>query len=256
MEVWRATLSCGDSRRAWDQFIARYRRLIFAVIRRSVADEEDVADVFAEVCAELSSDELARLASHTDSGKARFSTWLVTVVHHQTIDWLRHRDGRRRVTAPTELTTLQRQIFDCLIGEHRSHVEAYELILQRSQVDLSFSAFMKEFAVTFQAIEQMSGKTVAHYFPGPPLPIGQEDRHPHDAVVLAESAARLDVVLAMLPPDERLAIQLFIIDELPAAKVAQTVGWPNAKAVYNRVHRALAILRREAERLGLEPGVD
>lgn len=256
MEIWRATLAGGDSRRAWEQFIARYRRLIVAVIRRSVDDEDNADDVFADVCAELSSNELARLARHTDSGKARFSTWLATVVHHQTIDWLRHRDGRRRVTAPTHLTTLQRQIFDCIVGEHRLHVEAYELILQRSQIELSFSAFMKEVAATFQTIEQMSGRTVAHYFPGPPLPIGQDERHQHDAIVLAESAAKLDLLLAMLPADERLAIQLFIVDELPAGTVAQIVGWPNAKAVYNRVHRALATLRPEAKRLGLEPAID
>jgi len=250
--MWRATLAAGDSRAAWDLFIARYRRLIFAVIRRSVADEDDAADVFAQVCADLSGNELARLARHRDSGKTRFSTWLVTVVHHQTIDWVRHRDGRRRVTAPKELSTVQRQIFDCIVGARRSHVEAYELILQRSDVKLSFAAFMREVTATFQIIGKVKGKSVAHYIPGPPLPIGQDEPHPHDALVLAESAARLDVALATLPADERLAIQLFIVDELPASAVAQTVGWPNAKTVYNRVHRALAVLRREAIRLGLE----
>ncbi|MGK2962364.1 MAG: RNA polymerase sigma factor [Gemmatimonadaceae bacterium] len=254
--MWRATLAAGDPRRAWDQFIARYRRLIFAVIRRSLTEEDDVADVFAEVCADLSTHELARLARHTDSGKARFSTWLVTVVHHQTIDWVRHREGRRRVTAPKALTPLQRQIFDCIVGERRSHVEAYEFMLQRSRLDLSFAAFMREVARTFRAIEESSGKTVAHYLPGPPLPIGQDEPHPYDALVSIESAARLHAALAILPSDDRLAIQLFIIDELPAASVAQTVGWPKAKAVYNRVHRALAILRREATRLGLDPGAD
>jgi hypothetical protein len=50
-----------------------------------------------------------------------------------------------------------------------------------------------------------------------------------------------------------MAVQLFIIDEIDAATVARTVGWPNAKAVYNRVHRALDRLRSEVERLGLGP---
>jgi DNA-directed RNA polymerase specialized sigma24 family protein len=112
---------------------------------------------------------------------------------------------------------------------------------------------MREVRATYEALERTSGKTVAHYFPGPPPPIGQEEPQPHDALVLSESASRLEGALATLPPDERLAVQLFVIDELSADAVARTVGWPNAKAVYNRVHRALAVLRREATRLGLEP---
>jgi len=256
VEMWRAKLAAGDSEAAWSSFIARYSRLIQAVIRRSLADDDDVSDVFAEVCAHLSGNELARLARHTDSGRARFSTWLVTVVHHQTIDWVRHRDGRRRVIAPPGLTNIQQQIFDRIIGEKRSHVEAYELLIQRSGAGLSFGAFMREVAATFQTLERVSGNTVARYFPGSPQPLGEEELHPHDALVLAESAVELAAALATLPPDERLAIQLFVVDELPAAAVARTVGWSNAKAVYNRVHRALAVLRREVERRGLEPDAD
>ena len=92
MESWRAKLAAGDAEGAWDEFITRYRRLILATIRRTLGDDDDLADVFAEVCANLSADDLARLHRHTDSRQARFSTWLVTVVHHQAIDWVRQRD--------------------------------------------------------------------------------------------------------------------------------------------------------------------
>src|SRR5215217_5189235 len=111
IDQWRKTLAAGNSARAWDEFIQCYRRLIIAVIRRMVADEEDAADVFAEVCANLASDDLAILARHTEPEKTRFSMWLVTVVRHRTIDWLRHRDGRRRICAPASLSEIQKQIF-------------------------------------------------------------------------------------------------------------------------------------------------
>jgi DNA-directed RNA polymerase specialized sigma24 family protein len=68
----------------------------------------------------------------------------------------------------------------------------------------------------------------------------------------AEKGTKLASVLKHLPADERLAIQLFIIDELPADRVARIVGWPNAKAVYNRVYRALAVVRSELEQQGFE----
>jgi len=255
-EIWRARLAAGDSEAAWGLFIARYRGLIEAVIQRSLPDDDDASDVFAEVCAHLCGDNLAVLARHTDSGRTRFSTWLVTVVHHQTIDWVRHRDGRRRVVAPPGLTTIQKQIFDRIICERRSHVEAYELITQQSGPVLSFGSFMRQVAATFEVLEHLSGKTVARYFPGSPQPIGEAELHPHDALILSESAGRLDAAMATLPPDERLAIQLFVIDELPAAVVARAVGWPNSKAVYNRVHRALGVLRREVVRRGFNPDAD
>lgn len=67
-----------------------YRRLIFAAIRRTVEDDEEVLDVFAHVCEALSADRLTRLRRYSDRGerRARFSTFLVTVVHNLTIDWL------------------------------------------------------------------------------------------------------------------------------------------------------------------------
>ena len=253
MEMWRAKLARGDSEGAWSLFIARYRPLILSVIRRTMGDDDEIEDVFAEVCASLSADRLARLSRHDDSGKARFSTWLVTVVHHQTVDWVRHRDGRRRVSAPAQLTRLQQQIFDRIVDERRSHVEAYELLSQHDRAGLSFPAFMREVAAIFEVLQQASGRSVAHYFPGPPPPIEEPPPLPLESVEASDSAARLASAMETLRPDERLAIQLFVIEELDAATIARTVGWPNAKAVYNRVHRALTRLRTEAERIGLRP---
>jgi len=256
VEAWRERLAAGDSAGAWGMFIARYRRLIIAVIRRTIPDDDDVDDVFGEVCADLSADDLALPARHIDSGRARLSTWLVTVVHHRTIDWIRHREGRRRVKAPPGLSKLQQQIFDSLMIQHRSHIEAYEHIRQRSDVNMSFPAFMKEVSSTFASIERATGNSATHYFPGPPPPIQQIEPEAFDKLVTSELAAKLETALRILPPDERLAVQLFVVDSLPAAAVARTVGWPNSKAVYNRVYRALEVLRRELDSQGLEQDRD
>ena len=252
MESWRAKLSAGDAEGAWDEFIARYRRLILATIRRTLGDDDDVADVLAEVCANLSADNLARLERHTESGTARFSTWLVTVVHHQTIDWVRRREGRHRVRPPPGLSPLQQQIFQHVFDERRSHVEAYELIRQRSNPDLAFGAFVREVAATYRTVEQIRGRAATHYFAGPPIFSEQNEATVEEALIAAETGRRLVTALEILPADERLAVQLFVIDDLPAERVACAVGWPNAKSVYNRVYRALAELRKELESRGVE----
>lgn len=252
METWRAKLSLGDSAGAWNDFIARYERLIRAVVRRSVSDEDDVADVFAEICADLSAHGLALPAAHLDSGRARFSTWLVTVVNHRTIDWIRRRDGRRRVAQPAGLSDLQRQIFNSLVIDRRSHAESYELIQQRTVDRLSFREFMKEVTATYRALGGGGDTAIGRFFPGPPDALGESEPDPSDALLASERADQMSAALAGLAEDERLAVQLFVVDGLAAASVAKIVGWPDPKAVYNRVSRALKRLRPELERLGVE----
>ena len=251
MEAWREKLQSGDTDAAWNLFIERYRNLIFAVIRRTLKDEDDIADVFSDVCADLSDHSLSLIAKQPESGKARFSTWLVTVVHHRAIDWVRHREGRRRIVVPNGLTPLQHEIFHRVVAEHRSHAEAYELIRQRTPSSLSFGDFLKEVTATYKVLDT-NHKGVGRYFPGPPIEIVKAEPDPHSALLLTESSEQLSRAMQALSPDERLAVQLFIVDELSAASVATIVGWPNAKAVYNRVSRALERLRRELETLGVK----
>jgi len=68
MEEWRAKLAAGDSQGAWDAFITRYRRLITGTIRRTVIERDDIAEVFAEICAALSMDDMALLKRHVQEG--------------------------------------------------------------------------------------------------------------------------------------------------------------------------------------------
>ena len=115
MEAWAAELQRGRPDAAWDLFVGRYRRLIFAAIRHYAQDYDDVMDVFARVCEALREDDLRRLRVYVQQPehRARFSTWLVTVVRHVTVDWFRQRDGRRRLSAVAEgLSPLRRRISD------------------------------------------------------------------------------------------------------------------------------------------------
>ena len=74
-------------------------------------------------------------------------------------------------------------------------------------------------------------------------------------VALGELREQLHGALETLEPNDRLAVQLFVVDELPAADVAQILGWANPKTVYNRVYRALAALKVRLEQQGVAPGV-
>ena len=63
---------------AWEQLIARYRRLIYAIPRRAGLDEELAAEVFQRVCVAL----LERVDRIEQP--ARISAWLVTTARRET----------------------------------------------------------------------------------------------------------------------------------------------------------------------------
>src|SRR5207245_5920774 len=177
MESWVAELDLGRHEAAWDVFLNRYRRLIFAAIRHYAQDYDDVMDVFARVCEVLREDDLARLRCYAQQPArgARFSTWLVTVVRNLTVDWFRHRDGRHRLSAiAADLPPLQQRIFECVFAAGRSHVEAYEQIAAtESGGGLSFRTFLRELRATYRAVAaRRRGALMAELW-GPPPPDGE-----------------------------------------------------------------------------------
>lgn len=253
MEPWLAKLESGDAVGAWDAFLERYRRLMLATLRHYVP-EPDLMDVFAEVCAELRENDLARPRRFVreQSRGARLSTWLVTVVRHRAIDFLRHRDGRPRIgAAVAALPPLHQKIVEYVFRGGCSHVEAYERLRSFDGATLGFAEFLRELAATYRALEDSRGGRALRELLGPPWPEPAPEAAERDASDAPEILAQ---ALRILPPDVRTAVLLFVVNDVPAVQVARTVGWPNAKAVYNRVYRALADVRIALERQGIGRG--
>src|SRR3989442_9421716 len=100
MEDWMSQLQQAGPEAAWDLFLDRYRRLIFAAIRHYAQDYDDVMDVFARVCEALRADESRRLRGWGEQPehRARFLTWVVPVLRHLTGGWVPHRHGRQRLS--------------------------------------------------------------------------------------------------------------------------------------------------------------
>jgi RNA polymerase sigma factor (sigma-70 family) len=255
MEGWAAELVSGRPDAAWDAFVDRYRRLIFAAIRHYAQDYDDVMDVFARVCEALREDDLRRLRTYVaqPDHRARFSTWLVTVVRHVTVDWFRHRDGRRRLSLVAEaLPPLRRRIFEHVFLDQRSHIEAYELIHAREAPALSFKQFLGELRATYGAVtDGRRGRVLGELGGTPPPEDDPSESNPGD---IAGTSHLLAHALGSLSPEDRAAVELYVVEELPAADVARILGLPNAKAVHNRVYRALAAVRARLAHVGIERG--
>lgn len=257
MEAWATDLREGRPDEAWDKFLDRYRRLIFAAIRHYAQDYDDVMDVFANVCEVLRSDDMRRLRARADdpAPRAQLSTWLVAVVRNLTVDWFRHRDGRRRLsTAASDLPPLQRRIFHLVFLDQRSHVETYELIRTSDAPTLSFPKFLAELRATYAAVSKGKRGQVLRDLVKVPSLSGNERLAQGSELEHDERRELLEQALAALPSEDQVAVQLYLIEDLPAEQVARVLHLPNAKAVYNRVYRAVAALRAQLEQMGIRPG--
>ena len=88
-----AALLRGD-KRAWDRFVARYARVIFAAVHRRLTRAgrpEEVDDVGQEVFLRLCKSDYRLLRSY-DPERAGLSTWLTVVATSAAIDHLRRRN--------------------------------------------------------------------------------------------------------------------------------------------------------------------
>lgn len=262
MEDWVAELHRGRFDASWDLFLDRYRRVIFAAIRHYANDHDDVMDVFARACDVLREGDLRRLRARADQTDQRASTatWLVTVIHHVAIDWYRHRDGRRRpCVAAHALTPLRRRIYEHVFLDQRSHVETYELIRAHDAAPFSFRYFLSELRATYHTVtegrrggllRELDRRTPAEVELSP----DEADPRTSNDDDGTERRELLDIALEGLSPAERVALELYVLDELPAVDVARVLGLSSAKAVYNCVYRALAAVRANLEKAGIRRG--
>lgn len=254
MDDWVPELRRGAMDEAWDRFIDRYRRLIISAIRHYVQDHDDVMDAFAWVCEALRKDDLRRLRTWVDQPehRAKFSTWLVTVVRRLSIDWFRQRGGRRRLPEITrDHSPLRGRIIELVFLNGWPHVEAYERICTAVPPGPTFREFLIELRAANEAVARGEhGRLLRELAPPPPPPMPAETA----SVAVEEGDRRqwLDRALAVLEPVDRAALELYVVEELPAADVARILGLPNAKAVYNRVYRALDALRRRLDEAGID----
>lgn len=247
MDRWQTLLQTGDADAAWDDFVETYRALVGATIRNLINDPDAVTEAFTDVCSSLAADGMARLRAFDDRSRntARFSSWLVVVVRNHTIDWLRRQHGRRRVRIPTGLNQVEAEIFELIFVQDASHSEAFERLRSGAYPQLSFAAFLKHLRIVYRTRDGRSTQPRRHLW----LAQSPVDESPmiDELIEAAELNARVRQAIESLPATEALAVQMFIVDDVPASEVARVVGWPNAKTVYNHVYRALARLREQLE---------
>ena len=120
----------------------------------------------------------------------------------------------------------------------------------------SFGAWMRRIA-THCAIDQLNAARrrnwkqldTTHLEPKGLAP--SRDPSPRDGAAASELAAAIRRAFAKLPPKLRVVATLALIEELPQAEIADSLGVPLG-TVKSRLYRATRDLREELTRLGIQ----
>lgn len=132
------------------------------------------------------------------------------------------------------------------------HTEAYELIRTRDDASLPVRTFRAELRALYHALT--AGRRGALFRDLSHPPLGDSAGAGAPAEPDEDRAVLLEQALGALSAEDRVVVELYVIEELPAADVARIVGLSNAKVVYNRAYRALASVRAWLEAQGVHRG--
>ena len=129
-----------------------------------------------------------------------------------TIDWFRRRDGRHRLPALAEnLPPIQRRIFELVFLENRSHIEAFEQIRTRDASTMTFRMFQAELRAVYQATTKGRRGVILPEM-APAVPVAESEKADSGFEDGSEEATLLERELAILAPEDRVTVELFVIE--------------------------------------------
>jgi DNA-directed RNA polymerase specialized sigma24 family protein len=149
------------------------------------------------------------------------------------------------------LPNIQRRIFELVYLDQRSHRECYEMLRSADMPGLTFREFRAELRATYQAVVNGRRGQIVPELSGFAVPLEEEVAGEIDPGPEPARQAVLEQALGLLDAEDRVAVELYVMGGVPADQVAAMLGLPNAKAVYNRVYRALAAVRERLETAGI-----
>jgi len=168
---------------AWERFLASHHKLLLYAIRTTEHDRDVVMDCYAYVLEQLRRDDYRRLRAFAAGGRAKFTTWLVTVTCRLALDHKRRRYGRECRTADAQA--------------------ADRLEARRRLVDLVDSAV---------DVSELADPDAAN----PNTRLSEEERRAAVKAALAEQPGRDQLLLSLRFQDDRSAREIADIMGFPS----------------------------------------
>lgn len=243
---------------AWLEFLDRYGAVLYHAALAHTANEDAAASCYVHVCEQLADNHFKRLLKFKPEGTASFTTWLRVVARNLCFDWHRSHFGRHRpFKALGDLSPVEREIYKLRFAQGASQAETIE------RVTKTFPALAYEeiFAIEERLHKSLNGRqrwvlsARRQTRSNATAMIATEeddverlevaDPQPNQELVFAtaEQQSQLRKIVASLPPDERLLLQLRFEQELSLDEVAMLCGLGDGQRAHRRITAVLRKLR-------------
>lgn len=246
----------------WHTFVDRYSGLIYSVIRRQLfaEDDDEIRTVFADVLAALYKGKLGEF-----KGRSDLSTWLIVVSRGTALDYLRKRDGRRKLPKPyNDLSPLEQDIFrlhhieglgfDVIL--HTLHVAgktatAEDVAHAVLKIDSTFDRhYLRrlEYNAKAPALGVASGRLLEYIQHAQITMRRRPSDRPDDVLEQKEIGRRAERVRELLSEfsnEEREVMRLRFEEDWPARRIAETLKFASPRRVYTIIDSISRIIRNK-----------
>lgn len=229
-----------------------YAPVILQTVRLLERENDAVADCFLFACEGLAKDRFRRLRQFRIGGPARFSTWLRAVVRNLSIDWRRKKLGRQQnFEFVRRLPALDHEVFHYLHEQGNSQEEAFLLLAPRFP-GLSRQAVAESAERVFGLLSSrqrwlLSARHANKKEEAPEMlaDVADERPNPESCAISDQLSRRVQQMVARLPENERLLLQLRFEQDLTLEQVAQLLRLGDAQRADRRIREILARLRED-----------
>lgn len=249
-------LSSTDAGPAWVEFLERYGSLIMSAAGQFEYERDRADECFLYVCEQLNDDGFRRLLKFNAAGKARFRTWLGSVVFNLCVDWHRREYGRTTLLpAISALPAFDQAVYHLVIEQGlgkeacfqslladfpdltrelvaKAVVRVYSLLTPRQRWQISLRNRGRQRAL------DASSPDPCDRLPDPALGPDVEAQKEQEREALQSALSRL-------PSIQRLLIRLRFQEGLPLRKIAQLKFRGDVNATWRHMQSAMNALFKE-----------
>jgi RNA polymerase sigma factor (sigma-70 family) len=250
---------------AWHEFLHRYSRLIFSVVRRHLVaeDEDDLRTVYVGVLEALYSRELAKY-----KGDTRLTTWLIVFTRSRALDFLRKRRGRYRLPAGyAGLSDFEKKVLELYfvkrlplavvlhVARSAGHAVTLDDVVDASCRirDVVDARYLIRLDRQFQAerycvdsVQMLRYLLEVQWDCEERMRSNQPDRHLIEKEARAK-VERLKAHIAALTPREREILELRFRRKLSAKEIARLLGLGGQRRAYTVIDGLVRKLRKAME---------
>jgi RNA polymerase sigma factor (sigma-70 family) len=255
-------LNSADAGAAWVEFLERYAPLILAAASQFEYDRDRANECFLYVCEQLNDDGFRRLLKFNTAGKAKFRTWLGSVVFNLCVDWHRREYGRATLLpAIAALPAFDQAVYRLVVEQEMDKESCFQALradfpdLTR---DLVVNAVVRVYSLLTprqrwqitvrnhgrKGAREESSRSGVERLPDPAF-------GPEAAAQRQQEVESLHHALSQLTAEQRLLLRMRFQEGLTLRKIAQLKYHGDTNRAWREIEAATRVLgRRIDERAG------